>query len=233
MLIHALFDLLAAISSLTLTALCVKWRLTSAAGVEKLGMAYVVALAVGAVAGGYGAGTLNLHLSGVNSLGRSILGALAGAIAAIELLKRWRGVRQSTGLVFVPAFATSVLVGRLGCYFAGLEDHTYGIATALPWGHDFGDGILRHPVELYESLAMLTFLITALALLAKRNRFFLANGFYIMVLAYACQRFIWEFLKPYAAVAGPFNLFHFICAGLACYAPVMMGKGTQNERANS
>lgn len=233
MLIHTLFDLLAAISSLTLTALCVKWRLTSAAGVEKLGMAYVVALALGAVVGGYGAGTLNLYLSGVNSPGRSIVGALAGAIAAIELLKRWRGVTQSTGLVFVPAFAASVIVGRLGCYFSGLEDHTYGTATALPWGHDFGDGIPRHPVQLYESLTMLAFLITALVLLANRNRFFLANGFYIMVLIYACQRFVWEFLKPYAAVIGPFNLFHFICVGLACYASIMMGKGTQNERATS
>ena len=27
------------------------------------------------------------------------------------------------------------------------------------------------------------------------------------------QRFLWEFLKPYQTLLGPFNLFHFICAG--------------------
>jgi phosphatidylglycerol---prolipoprotein diacylglyceryl transferase len=230
--IHTLFDLIAALSSLALTTYCVKLGLTSAAPIEKLGVPYVIALAAGAVAGGYGAGTLNLYLSGVHSVGRSIVGALAGAVAAIELLKRWKGVRQSTGLVFVPAFTVSVVVGRLGCFFSGLQDQTHGIATSLPWGHDFGDGIPRHPVQLYESLAMSAFLIAALALLAERNRLFLAHGFYIMVLVYAGQRFVWEFFKPYAALIGPFNLFHFICLGLACYALVMMGQGNRSERTN-
>jgi phosphatidylglycerol---prolipoprotein diacylglyceryl transferase len=232
-LIHTLFDLLAALSSFTIAAICVKRGLTSANRVETIGLSYVVALAIGAVIGGYGAGTLNLYLSGVQSVGRSIVGALAGAIVAIELLKQWKGIRQSTGLVFVPAFAASVAVGRLGCYFAGLEDHTHGIATNLPWGHDFGDGILRHPVQLYESVTMLGVLTGALVLLARKSAIFVTNGFYIIVFFYGVQRFIWEFLKPYETVVGPFNLFHFICAGLVCYAFVMMGKGTSHERATA
>ena len=48
------------------------------------------------------------------------------------------------------------------------------------------------------------------------------NGFYLLVLIYGAQRFAWEFLKPYGAVLGPFNLFHFICAGLVIYSAVMM-----------
>jgi hypothetical protein len=39
-----------------------------------------------------------------------------------------------------------------------------------------------------------------------------------MVLWYAAQRFCWEFLKPYAPVFGPLNLFHLICLGLIAYA---------------
>ena len=116
---------------------------------------------LGAIAGGYGAGTLNLWLSGEPGFGRSIVGALAGAIIAIELFKWRKGIRGSTGLIFVPAFATSVVIGRIGCYLSGIEDNTYGLPTALPWGHDFGDGILRHPVQLYESLSMLFFLAVA------------------------------------------------------------------------
>ena len=150
MIIHTLFDFLAALSALTVTVVVYRWRLGEAARkIESAGPLYAMALVAGAVAGGYGAGTLNLWLSGEPGIGRSIVGALAGAIAAIEAFKGWRGIRGSTGLIFVPGFATSVAVGRWGCFLAGLPDHTYGTPTSLPWGHDFGDGIPHHPVQLY------------------------------------------------------------------------------------
>ena len=144
------------------------------------------------------------------------------SIAAIELFKRARGITGSTGLIFVPAFATSVAIGRWGCFYSGLTDHTHGCPTTLSWGHDFGDQIPRHPVQLYESAAMAAFLVYALAMLARRDPFVLRNGFYLMVLWYAAQRFCWEFLKPYAPLLGPLNLFHLICLGLIAYALVMM-----------
>ena len=211
--------------AMVMTVVCYRWRLSDAADrVESIGMAYALALVIGAVAGGYGAGTLNLWLSGEPGFGRSIVGALAGGIIAIEIMKWRRGIRGSTGLIFVPAFATSVVIGRIGCYLSGLEDNTYGLPTTLPWGHDFGDGVLRHPVQLYESLSMLLFLVVALMFLAQRQSLFMRNGFYLMVLFYAGQRFVWEFFKPYGPIAGPFNLFHFICAGLCCYSIWMMGR---------
>ena len=125
---------------------------------------------MGAVIGGFGAGTLNLWLSGDPGIGRSIVGALAGAIAAIEIFKWWRGITGSTGLIFVPAFATSVVVGRWGCFLSALTTRPMASPTQLPWGHDFGDGIARHPVQLYESFAMLGFLGLALVLIGRRNR---------------------------------------------------------------
>ena len=69
----------------------------AAARIESIGAGYALALVFGAVAGGYGAGTLNLWLSGVPGFGRSIVGALAGAIMAIELFKWHRGIGGSTG----------------------------------------------------------------------------------------------------------------------------------------
>jgi phosphatidylglycerol:prolipoprotein diacylglycerol transferase len=219
-------------ASAVMTAVCYRWRLgESAARIETIGAAYALLLVLGAIAGGYGAGTLNLWVSGEPGFGRSIVGALAGAITAIEIFKWRKGIRGSTGLIFVPAFATSVIIGRIGCYLSGLEDNTYGLPTALPWGHDFGDGVLRHPVQLYESFSMLLFLAAVLILLARRQPFFMRNGFYLMVLFYSGQRFIWEFLKPYGPIVGPFNLFHFICAGLCCYSIWMMGR--RDGRANS
>lgn len=224
MIVHTVFDLFAATAAMGITLAVHRWRLAEAATrIESAGIAYAVALILGAVIGGFGAGTLNLWLTGAPGLGRSIVGALAGAILAIEVFKRRRGITGSTGLIFVPAFATSVVIGRWGCFLSGLEDQTHGTATALPWGHDFGDGILRHPVQLYESFAMAGFLAVALAMLARRQPFFMANGFYLLVGFYGAQRFLWEFLKPYGAVLGPFNLFHFICAGLVIYSFVMTG----------
>ena len=221
--VHSWFDIAAATAAAAMTVGCFFWRLKDAAArIDQAGFGYAAALVGGAAVGGYAAGTANLWLSGEPGVARSIVGALAGAIAAIELFKRARGIRGSTGIIFVPAFCTSVAIGRWGCFYSGLTDHTHGSPTTLAWGHDFGDGVLRHPVQLYESAAMAAFLAYALVMLARRDAFFMKNGFYMMVTWYAAQRFGWEFFKPYAAVVGPLNLFHFVCLGLMVYAIWMM-----------
>lgn len=225
MVIHTFFDGLAAVSAMAMTLLVHRWRLAGAGQkIEQAGPLYALALVTGAAIGGFGAGTLNLWLSGADGVGRSILGALAGAILAVELFKALRGIRGSTGIIFVPAFATSVMVGRWGCFLSGLEDQTHGTPTSLPWGYDFGDGIPRHPVQLYESFVMGAFLALALYLIGRRDGGFLRNGFYLMVLVYAGQRFLWEFLKPYAPLVGSLNLFHFLCTGLVIYSIMMIAR---------
>lgn len=89
--------------------------------------------------------------------GQSIVGGLLGGWIGVELAKwlcHWQGPR--TGDDFVPAILSGILVGRIGCFLAGLHDGTYGVATTLPWGVDLGDGVLRHPAPLYEwGLALL------------------------------------------------------------------------------
>ncbi len=223
MTIHTQFDIVAAIAAATMTVVCYLWRLDDAAArIERAGIGYVVALVVGAAIGGYAAGTTNLWLSREPGVARSIVGALTGAIVAIEVYKRAFRISGSTGLLFVPAFATTVTIGRWGCFYEGLTDHTHGCPTTLAWGHDFGDGIARHPVQLYESAAMAAFLVYCLVMLARRDPFFMRNGFYLMVLWYAGQRFAWEFFKPYALLVGPLNLFHLICVGLMIYSVAMM-----------
>ncbi len=231
--VHSVFDLAAAVSATAATAGVYAWRIRGAPfdPASRLSGAYLAALVAGAALGGYGFGTANLWLSGVHEIGRSILGALAGAIAAVELYKAAVGVRGSTGVVFVAGFATSVAVGRLGCLFSGLDDETYGIPTGGAWGRDFGDHVPRHPVALYESLAMAAFLAYSLVAFARRDPRFLRNGFYLVVGYYALQRFLWEFLKPYATLIGPFNLFHLLCLALLAYGAVMIAKGSVHEPA--
>ena len=100
-------------------------------------------------------------------IGRSTFGALFGGIVAAEVFKAFkRRVRVDRRRLRRAAQRRPDL-GRIGCFLAGLADMTYGTPTTLPWGRDFGDGIGRHPVQLYESPAMLVFLGWFLAWLRR------------------------------------------------------------------
>ena len=233
MLVHTVFDLLAWASAGALGWWIARrgWLTGfSARPALKDDPWYFLALALGAMAGAVAFGSFNMGLAGFWTLGHSIAGAIAGGAAAVELYKWLRGIRGSTGLPFVGPLALGIAVGRLGCFFARLPDYTYGTPTVLPWGVDFGDGVPRHPVQLYESAAMLAFLAFWLRALATRNTQVIRNGFYLFVAWYALQRFAWEFLKPYPAVIGPFTLFHLICIGLFAYSLFMM-RGRHELRA--
>jgi len=186
---------------------------------------YFVSLAIGAAVGAWVIGSLNTLRDTSPVVSHSIAGALAGAIVAVELWKWTRGVRVSTGGAFVVPLALGIIVGRIGCLFAGLPDQTYGIATRLPWGVDLGDGIARHPVQLYESLTIAGFLLVYLAALRRGRNWAVHHGFHAFVIVYAVQRFCWEFLKPYPVLAGPLNLFHFVMIGLCIYGVIWIARG--------
>jgi phosphatidylglycerol:prolipoprotein diacylglycerol transferase len=143
------------------------------------------------------------------------------------------GMGALSGIVFAAPFSATVAVGRWGCFFSGLADFTYGTPTTLPWGVDFGDGIHRHPVQLYESFAMAAMFFVLIQRFRARDAFWLRNGFYLTVGWYALQRFVWEFFKPYATVIGPFNLFHVVCLGLVLYAAAMIRSGGRDVRWRS
>lgn len=232
-LIHTIFDIIAWASAAFFARWIAHTRVLDAYVTRrtlKEDPGYYLCLALGALAGAFVSGTLNLSLSRIWTLGHSIAGAIAGGIVAVEVYKLARGIRGSTGLIFVGPLALGIALGRLGCFFAGLPDYTYGTPTHLPWGVDFGDGIRRHPVQLYESAAMLAFLAVYLAALARQNGAFIRNSFYLFVGWYALERFCFEFLKPYPTLLGPFNLFHVICAALFGYSVVML-RGRHELRA--
>jgi prolipoprotein diacylglyceryltransferase len=225
--IHSLFDVLALLAALVVY----RWvPIAAPAAPARPWQSHPLYLAVaslGATAGAYLAGSANLWLTGIDGIARSIEGALAGGILAVEALKALAGLRGSTGLRFVAPLATAIAVGRIGCFLAGLDDMTYGTATSLPWGVDFGDGVPRHPVQLYESAAMAIFLVAFLWSVRRQNAVVLRTGFYLFIGVYAGQRFLWEFLKPYGTVIGPFNLFHLLSAALILYAAVFARRELQ------
>ena len=234
MAIHTVFDLLTWSGAALLAYWIGKRHWLDQAGPRRTPFSdpvYFIALSLGAVTGAVLFGSLNLDFAGVFVFGHSIAGALAGGILAVELYKWAAGITGSTGLHFVAPLAAGIAIGRIGCFLAGLPDYTYGIATALPWGVDFGDGIRRHPVQLYEAAAMAAFLAAYLAALARHSALVLRDGFYLLVIWYAVQRFLWEFLKPYPKLVGPFNLFHLLCAALAAYGLMMLGRKSELRSA--
>ncbi|MEM9947108.1 MAG: prolipoprotein diacylglyceryl transferase family protein, partial [Cyanobacteria bacterium P01_D01_bin.36] len=126
--------------------------------------------------------------------GKTIVGALLGGLIGVEVTKKKIGVRQSTGDSFVWSVMLGMMIGRVGCFLTGLSDRTYGIATTLPWGVDFGDGISRHPTQLYEVifLAGLSFLLWLYAREKRQS----GDLFKVFMIAYLGFRFGIDFIKP-------------------------------------
>lgn len=232
---HAIFEGLAWAASAASAAILHRWRLRRTA--ERLaaatGPAYFMSLATGALVGAWMIGTANTVRMAAPAVSHSIAGALAGGIVGVELYKWLIGLKGSTGTSFVGPLAIGIVIGRWGCLFAGVADRTFGVSSSLPWAVDLGDGVGRHPVQIYESLAMLAFLLAYIAGLARRRSWACRRGFYVLVAWYGAQRFAWEFLKPYPRLIGPLNLFHLLCLGLVAYGCVFYLADRRRERAGA
>lgn len=150
--------------------------------------------------------------------GKTIVGGLLGGHAGVEIAKRLVGERRSTGDLFVLPLCLGMLLGRVGCFLSGLEDHTHGLPTTLPWGVDFGDGWRRHPTQLYELVFL--GLVAGWAWrrrrrLARRGDLF--RGFMALYLAF---RLLLDFLKPGARVYAGLQGLQVACLlGLVYHAP--------------
>jgi len=151
--------------------------------------------------------------------GQSIVGGLLGGLIGVEIAKKLTGQTRSTGDAMVLPIAVGLAIGRVGCFLAGLHDDTYGLPTTLPWGVDFGDGIARHPTQLYEIAVVL-----ALGLSLHRARFPSPGlAFKLFLSSYLLWRFFIEFLKP-VPVAWPLGLsgIQWTClVALVIYTPLV------------
>jgi phosphatidylglycerol---prolipoprotein diacylglyceryl transferase len=146
--------------------------------------------------------------------GKTIVGGLLGGWLAVELVKRFTGLRVYTGDILVLPLCIGIAIGRIGCFVGGLADDTYGKPTHLPWAVDFGDGIGRHPTQLYEML----FLLALAFLLGRPWRLPSGTRFRIFLAAYLAWRLLIDFLKPQPLVLG-MNVIQWACAvGLTALA---------------
>ena len=114
-----------------------------------------------------------------------------GGYFGVELMKWTLGLRLKTGDFFAVPVALSIGIGRLGCLSAGC---CHGIETTLPWGLDFGDGLRRHPTQVYESVFHLT--MAGLLVALGRHGLFRGQRIKLYIISYFVYRFATEFLRP-------------------------------------
>ncbi|HEY8665750.1 MAG TPA: prolipoprotein diacylglyceryl transferase family protein [Tepidisphaeraceae bacterium] len=172
------------------------------------------------------------HLSEEQILlgGKTIVGGLLGGWAGVEIAKKKLGIRQATGDLYVFPLIFGMSVGRIGCFLTGLPDHTYGVATALPWGVDFGDGIARHPTQLYD-IAFLMVLGVVL-LVRMRRPYRKGEIFRLFMLAYCAWRFAVEFIKPTYKPYLHLSAIQLACVGGAAVCIALAASETRSDIAD-
>lgn len=124
--------------------------------------------------------------------GRTIIGGLIGGIISVIYARSRLGIKKKSGNLFVPALSLSFCVGRIGCLLYGC---CYGKPTNLPWGLNFGDGIRRHPTQIYEILFFLIWFIVSFYLIQKKYIIKPGLLFEIFIVSYFTFRFSIEFVR--------------------------------------
>jgi prolipoprotein diacylglyceryltransferase len=150
----------------------------------------------------------------------------------VEIAKKHLGITRRTGDLFALPLCVGIAIGRIGCFLTGLDDHTAGISTALPWGVNFGDGIPRHPTQLYEVL----FVLALGGFLWRRMRRPCVTGdlFKMFMVAYFSFRLLCDFLKPEVRVLFGLSSIQLACiAMLVYYSPEIFGWITNAQSSGS
>jgi phosphatidylglycerol:prolipoprotein diacylglycerol transferase len=123
--------------------------------------------------------------------GMSFHGGLIGVITA-GWLYCWKFKKDFfalADLAVIPVIL-GLGIGRIANFING---ELYGRVTSLPWAVDFGDGIGRHPSQLYESAKC--FLIFGILWFMKNKELKKGTLFWTFVTLYGLFRFFIEFVR--------------------------------------
>ncbi|WP_160033847.1 prolipoprotein diacylglyceryl transferase [Paenibacillus sp. An7] len=175
--------------------------------------------------------------------GKTIVGGLLGGLIGVELTKRWVGWSQSTGDDFVYPLMLGLCIGRIGCFLTGLDDHTYGTPTTWVTGVDFGDGVARHPAQLYEIFFLIILAILLIPLYRQSRgksststqvKYVSGRMFQWFMAGYLLFRLGIEWIKPTPHPYLGLNNIQLACiAGVLYYAWLIYGKKKVDHQITS
>lgn len=143
--------------------------------------------------------------------GNSTPGAVAGAATGLMLALRSRAA--VFGVALLPGLFAGIFILDLGAVVWTLSEAGFG-APARRWGVNFGDGVSRHPVMLYEAAAMAGLIWAARVGSAAA----LNPGLRISVMGSACFG-IWFLLGFLKAPFGPVSVLEAVSLQPAIYRP--------------
>lgn len=138
--------------------------------------------------------------------GLSVHGGVVGGALGLWIFFRRRGMGMfEYGEPILPALALCTGIGRIGCFLNGC---CHGAPSALPWAFalpEMGDGIARHPVQLYAlGLDILLFFALYKARAWRRKE---GDWLAFFFIGYGIVRFIIEiFRSGVSSVVGTFGL---------------------------
>jgi len=122
--------------------------------------------------------------------GRTLTTALALAYVLVEVTRCACLMPPSTRDSVALPLSLALVVARLGCFVNGC---CRGVASSLCWAVDFGDGVRRHPTQLYESCFHL--LCGAAIAWLRRREVFRGEVLRLYLLAYCIFRFATEWIR--------------------------------------
>lgn len=153
---------------------------------------------------------------------KTVVGGFLGGLLGVEVLKKIIGERKASGDLFVFPLLLALVIGRIGCFTMGVYEETYGLPTSFFTGMNLGDGVLRHPVTVYE----IGFLIVLWRVLYQvHRRAALQNGalFKLFLIAYLLFRFCLDFIKPHYTSGIGLSTIQITCvAGILYYLPYLL-----------
>ncbi len=141
---------------------------------------------------------------------KTIMGGLFGGLLGVELVKKIIHEKKSSGDLFTFPIILGIVIGRVGCFLAGINEFTYGKETTSFLGMDLGDGLKRFPIALFE-VVFLIILWVFLRYLKKQKT--LKNGllFQYFMISYFSFRFMIEFLKPNTFLISGLSSIQYLC----------------------
>lgn len=167
-----------------------------------------------------------LHLE---TSGKTVIGALAGGYAGVEIAKKLAGVHTSTGDAFAMAVPLSLAIGRVACFLGGC---CYGTPSDHAWAVHMA-GAQRHPVQLYEAALDL---VLAFAVYRTRNASLAAGQlFKLALIGYAIIRIALDpWRGDFRLWLGPVSLVQWTClVAIVALGLAMLRTRNANAGANA
>ncbi len=153
--------------------------------------------------------------------GMSFHGGLIGVACAVLLFSHRRGHHWlALGDMLVIPTILALAIGRIANFING---ELYGRVTTVPWAVDFGDGLARHPSQLYESAK--GFFTFGVLWFLRNKKWKQGTLFALFLLLYGTLRFFIEFVREPDSQLG-FVLFGIFSMGqVLCFVMVLFGLG--------